>query len=56
MTTHIDIATFATWRATAEAPKPDVSFVPPLDRRRLTGVERAALSVAWQVKRRTLNH
>ena len=50
MTTHIDIAKFAMWRATAEAPKPDVSFVPPLDRRRLTGVERAALSVAWQVK------
>ena len=41
---------FAVWRATEEAPKPDVSFVPPLDRRRLTGVERAALSVAWQVK------
>ena len=50
MTTHIDIAAFAVWRATAEAPKPDVSFVPPLERRRLTGVERAALSVAWQVK------
>ena len=50
MTTHIDIAKFAVWRATAEAPKPDVSFVPPLERRRLTGVERAALSVAWQVK------
>ena len=40
----------AVWRATEETPKPDVSFVPPLDRRRLTGVERAALSVAWQVK------
>ena len=50
MTTHIAIAKFATWRATAEAPKPDVSFVPPMERRRLTGVERAALSVAWQVK------
>ena len=50
MTTHIDIARFAVWRATAEAPKPDVSFVPPMERRRLTGVERAALSVAWQVK------
>ena len=50
MTTHIDIAKFAVWRATAETPKPDVSFVPPLERRRLTGVERAALSVAWQVK------
>ena len=29
---------------------PDVSFIPPLERRRLTGVERAALSVAWQVR------
>lgn len=34
------------WKATAEDPKPDVSFVPPMERRRLTGVERAALSVA----------
>lgn len=50
MTTNIDIVQFAVWRATAEAPKPDVSFVPPLERRRLTGVERAALAVAWQVK------
>lgn len=47
---NIDIEQFAVWRATAEAPKPDVSFVPSLERRRLTGVERAALSVAWQVK------
>jgi hypothetical protein len=50
MTTRIDIAPFAVWRATAGSPKPDVSFVPPLERRRLTGVERAAISVAWQVK------
>ncbi len=41
---------FAAWRATAETPAPDVSFVPPLARRRLTGVERAALGVAWQVR------
>ncbi len=40
----------AVWRASAEAPRPDVSFVPPLERRRLTGVERAALSAAWRVK------
>ena len=39
----------AEWRESAESPKPDVSFVPPMERRRLTGVERAALSVAWQV-------
>ena len=34
------------WRATPDAPKPDVSFVPAMERRRLTGVERAALAVA----------
>lgn len=39
----------AEWRATAAEPKPDVSFVPPLERRRLTGVEKAALAVAWKV-------
>ena len=39
----------AVWRPTPEAPKPDVAFVPPLVRRRLTGVERAALSVAHLV-------
>ena len=39
----------AEWRASAECPKPDVSFVPPMERRRLTGVEKAALSVAWKV-------
>ena len=44
------IAAFSVWRACAETPKPDVSFVPPLERRRLTGVERAALSVAWPVR------
>lgn len=37
----------AEWRAGAESPKPDVSFVPPMERRRLTQVERAALSVAY---------
>ena len=36
----------AVWRADASAPKPDVSFVPALARRRLTSVERAALHVA----------
>lgn len=40
----------ALWRVSDEQPKPDVSFVPPMERRRLTGVERAALSVAWQVR------
>ena len=40
----------AVWAATAEDPKPDIAFVPPMERRRLTGVERAALSVAWRVK------
>ena len=53
------IASYAVWRAgcaaeTAATPnvsaQPNVSFIPPLERRRLTGVERAALSVAWQVR------
>ncbi len=41
---------FAVWTPSAESPRPDVSFVPPLDRRRLTALERAALSVAWRVR------
>ena len=44
------VASYAVWRADETSAKPDVSFIPPLERRRLTGVERAALSVAWQVK------
>jgi len=40
---------YAVWRATPGNPAPDVSFVPPLARRRLTCVERAALSVAKAV-------
>ena len=43
------IEKWAAWQATPEAPRPDVSFVPPLARRRLTGVERAALAVAKAV-------
>jgi hypothetical protein len=39
----------AKWEATAENPQPDVKFIPPMERRRLTAVEKAALSVAWQV-------
>ena len=34
------------WAATEAEPKPDVSFVPAMERRRLTGVEKAALAVA----------
>ena len=44
------VASYAAWRADEASAKPDVSFIPPLERRRLTGVERAALSVAWQVR------
>lgn len=47
------VASYAVWRAEGAdgtVAKPDVSFIPPLERRRLTGVERAALSVAWQVR------
>ena len=45
----VKILAQAEWRATPEDPKPDVSFVPPMERRRLTGVERAALSVVRKV-------
>ena len=38
----------AEWRSSPESPKPDVSFIPPMERRRLTMVEKAALAVAWQ--------
>ena len=35
------------WKAADEDPKPDVSFMPMMVRRRLSMVERAALHVAW---------
>ena len=44
------VASYAVWRADETSAKPDVSFIPPLERRRLTGVERAALAVVWQVR------
>lgn len=37
------------WTATTDEPRPDVSFIPMLERRRLSLVERAALHVAWKV-------
>ena len=46
---EFSIASYAVWRAEGDV-APDVSFIPPLERRRLSGVERAALSVAWQVR------
>lgn len=39
----------AEWRASADDPTPDVSWIPPMERRRLTQLERAALSVAGRV-------
>lgn len=39
----------AEWSESESTPKPDVSFVPPMERRRLTLLERAALSVAWKI-------
>lgn len=45
----LNILAKAEWTESEESPKPDVSFVPPMERRRLTAVEKAALSVAWQV-------
>lgn len=44
------IESFAVWRASDADSRPDVSFIPPMERRRLTGVERAALATAWQVR------
>ena len=37
----------AEWRESAGTPACDVSFIPPMARRRLTMLEKAALSVAW---------
>lgn len=45
----LNVLVKAEWTASADTPKPDVSFVPPMERRRLTSVEKAALSVAWKV-------
>ena len=39
----------AEWHASDQMPRPDVSFVPPLERRRLTAVERAVFAVAHAV-------
>ncbi len=47
---NFSVASYAVWRACEADSKPDVSFIPPMERRRLTGVERAALSVAWRVR------
>ena len=38
----------AEWTATETEPKPEVAFVPAMERRRLTMLEKAALSVAWK--------
>lgn len=51
---NVTCTAFALWQESPETPKPDVSFIPPLERRRLTGVERAALGVAWQVRTEAL--
>ena len=37
------------WTATEAEQRPDVSFIPMMERRRLSLVERAALHVAWRV-------
>ena len=37
------------WRQTDGQPRPDVSFLPMLERRRLTSLERAAMHVAWKL-------
>ncbi len=45
----MNIIAKAEWTESEDNPKPDVGFIPPMDRRRLTLLERAALSVAWKV-------
>ena len=37
------------WVSSQENPKPDVSFMPMMVRRRLSQVEKAALHVAWKI-------
>lgn len=37
------------WKSGPDGARPDVSFLPMLERRRLTAVERAALHAAWKV-------
>ena len=36
------------WRASEAEPKPDLSFLPANERRRLTALEKAVMSVAWR--------
>ena len=48
---HATVLMKVEWTATESEPRPDVSFVPMLERRRLSSVERAALHVAWKVFR-----
>lgn len=51
MVGHAVIA-HAEWRAAEDSTMPDVSFVPMMERRRLTPVERAAFSVAHEAMAR----
>lgn len=46
MPLSVKIEKIAVWRETEESPTPDVSFIPPLARRRLTDLEKAALAVS----------
>lgn len=43
----VKIEKIAVWQETEEVPSPDISFIPPLVRRRLTDLEKAALSVSY---------
>lgn len=45
----INIVAKAEWTASPDSPKPDISFIPPMERRRLTEIEKAVMSVAWKV-------
>lgn len=45
----LNVCAKAEWRESETSSKPDLSFLPPMERRRLTAVEKAAIAVAWKV-------
>jgi hypothetical protein len=46
MSLSVKIEKIDVWRETEESPSPDISFIPPMARRRLTDLEKAALAVS----------
>ncbi len=56
MNNKLYINKFTTWHATPDAPLPDVSFIPPLVRRRMTALEKIAVSMAHDIIPDTPNY